>query len=280
MTVERSFLSLFRLFPTTRSHTIRLIPKNPGFKFWIWRFWLCVRSGTSKKSHLAFCAIPHTLLVPSLIRSLTRPIHTFMIQSAHLSIRRRYQISQLFVLLFLCGVILLLSQSGAGSLFAKRNAVNVSQVKSNQVHTAEASVVASPLATTDSSFWMNSLQKFISKRRKLFASFASSSSKKSTVVPTGSLATTSNNGNDAIFQSSESSTNVTKCVEEEKVVVWDYIQFLELGSAVILVCLSGLFSGLTLGLLGLDKTTLDVCIFFDCICCLLMMMMIVMVEES
>jgi hypothetical protein len=62
--------------------------------------------------------------------------------------------------------------------------------------------------------------------------------------------------------------NETECIppvveEEATGFQFTWVNMIKLGASVVLVCLSGIFSGLTLGLLGLDKTTLDVrCISF------------------
>ncbi len=66
--------------------------------------------------------------------------------------------------------------------------------------------------------------------------------------------------NENLFDQNDN--NVTYCVTQQTPVKWDFLQFFKLGVAVVLVGLSGLFSGLTLGLLGLDKTTLDVSTIF------------------
>ena len=189
-----------------------------------------------------------------------------MITSTHqLSIRRRYQIAQLFAFIFLCGILLLVSQFGGGTSFlSKRNVLSPLNNSQQQQHHSSVDDAAAPGATSP---FTKSFQKFLRKRRKILTSLYSNGNnnnhKNSIITTTTTSIEDSPTLTTSLLQSTaDTANNGTKCVEEEEVkpLVWDIFTFLKLGASIILVGLSGLFSGLTLGLLGLDRTTLDVCL--------------------
>lgn len=147
-------------------------------------------------------------------------------------ILRKYHLLQVFILVVLCCLILAVS-------FINRNRFMNEHEEKNSVTLRYHSMV--PSSHPSISFSV----------RNLFGKKRLNSIMHSSTMEQARLS------NENLF-AQNSDNNVTYCVTQETPVKWDALQFFKFGVAVVLVGLSGLFSGLTLGLLGLDKTTLDV----------------------